>query len=52
MEDPNALDVINNKTSFGELLMTYTHRMRKVSRKEGEEVVGVCLGAIICWLAD
>lgn len=31
VEDPNALDVINNKTSFGELLMTYTLRMRRVS---------------------
>lgn len=31
VEDPNTLDVINNKTSFRELLMTYTHRMKKVS---------------------
>ena len=29
VEDPNALDLINNKTSFGELLMTYTHRMKR-----------------------
>ena len=28
VEDPNTLDLINNKTSFGELLMTYTHRMK------------------------
>ncbi|GAB5030315.1 peptide-n-(n-acetyl-beta-glucosaminyl) asparagine amidase [Nannochloropsis oceanica] len=27
--DPNTLDMINNKTSFGELLMTYTHRMKR-----------------------
>ncbi len=27
VEDPNALDVINDKTSFRELLMTYSHRM-------------------------
>jgi hypothetical protein len=30
VEDPNTLDVINNKTSFRELLMAYTNRMKKV----------------------
>jgi hypothetical protein len=30
VEDPNTLDVINNKTSFRELLMAYTHRMKRV----------------------
>lgn len=29
VEDPHTLDRINNKTSFGELLMTYTHRMQR-----------------------
>lgn len=45
VEDPNALDVINNKTSFGELLMTYTHRMRKV---KGRVCLSACLSICLC----
>lgn len=37
VEDPNTLDLINNKTSFRELLLAYTTRMKKVGETGGRQ---------------